>query len=269
MPQDSSPKDADMEWWEKTWKEREDLLRSVFGKTEPPDSVIAFSWDRLDMVIPGACTLVFPPKAQDRDHWLYLSHGLTQPLEPSSTENDVSAYGWEFALLTSQASKWAPETLYELLSYWMESKTRMEVGHRMPMVFYPGRDEQITPMLRDLEPADPYPPLGQMRALLLWPYLLYPGQFSTSTGYFGIMVGTTITQVEWDLAKATSSTHLLLLLCEEGIVQLSDLDRQSVTNRATFQAKWQKIRGLSQDQAEGLLRKATGLQANQQKRSNA
>ena len=259
MLQETQSKDELRDWWEKTWKERDELLRSEFGRTEPREAVIAFSWKRVDLVIPGGCCLVFPPRSQEREHWLYLSHGLTQPLEPDSRESEVSAYGWEFAILSASPSTWAPYVLYELLSYWMETKNRIDVGHRMPMVYYSGQEGEVKPILRDLQSGDSYPPLGQMRAVLVWPYLLYPGRFSTSTGYFGILVATAITQEEWDLAKSTSSTHLLLLLLTEGIGQISDLERQTVTARKTFRRNWQGIRDLSQEQAEALLRERAPL----------
>jgi hypothetical protein len=79
-------------WWEKSFKEREELLRERFGETEPPGYVISFSWDDPDLIIPGACALCFPPQGADRHHWLYLGHWLTQPLEhkiPALPEDDV------------------------------------------------------------------------------------------------------------------------------------------------------------------------------------
>ena len=36
-----------MGFWERTWKEREEEVRRRFGPTDPPDSVVSFSWNDL------------------------------------------------------------------------------------------------------------------------------------------------------------------------------------------------------------------------------
>ena len=56
-----SEEDGHRLWWEKTFKEREDLLRDLIGQTDPPGYVISFSWTDVNLVIPGACALCFPP----------------------------------------------------------------------------------------------------------------------------------------------------------------------------------------------------------------
>ncbi len=40
-------------WWEKSFKEREELLRERFGQTDPPGYVNSFSWDAPELIIPG------------------------------------------------------------------------------------------------------------------------------------------------------------------------------------------------------------------------
>ncbi len=246
-------KDLD-QWWDESWREREELLRRVFGETEPPGTVVAYSWERVDMIIPGACCLSFPPGGSERPHWLYLTLGLSQPLTPTKDDRGPSAYGWEFGFLAREASDWAPEALYEILSYWMETKNRIDVAHRVPMAFYrEGHESRLAPYLRDLEPADQFHPFGEIRALVFWPYLHFPGQFQTSTGHFGILIGTAITADELALAQQSSSAHLLLLLSRAGIGQISDLQRRSVTAASNFQDQWQAIKGLSENEARAIL----------------
>ena len=53
-----SEEDGHRLWWEKTFKEREDLLRDLIGQTDPPGYVISFSWTDVNLVIPGACVCV-------------------------------------------------------------------------------------------------------------------------------------------------------------------------------------------------------------------
>ena len=92
-----------------------------------------------------------------------------------------------------------------------------------------------------------------MRAMLFWPYMRYPGGFDTSTGYFSILLGTSITEEEWDMAKSTSSSHLLLLLFEAGIGQVCDINRRSLIEQTQWRKRWREIQSLSGDQADDLL----------------
>jgi hypothetical protein len=76
-----------MGFWERTWKERSEAVNLAFGETDPMRMVVSFSWrDRIRL--PGACALQFPPIEARRDpmryqrvDWLYLSLGLSQPLD--------------------------------------------------------------------------------------------------------------------------------------------------------------------------------------------
>lgn len=114
-----------MGFWERTWREREEEVRRRFGRTEPPDHVISFSWKEIR--IPGACALVFPPVEeigdprgawQRRADWLYLTLGLTQPLDEEQLEREreagkqYSSYGFELGILTQQRADWPADALY-------------------------------------------------------------------------------------------------------------------------------------------------------------
>src|SRR5215510_14396670 len=87
-----------MGFWERTWKEREDEVRRRFGPTEPPGWVTGYSWP--DIRLPGACGLTFPPVNDISDQrgawhlrhdWLYLSLGLTQPLDREQVTREREA----------------------------------------------------------------------------------------------------------------------------------------------------------------------------------
>ena len=60
---------------------------------------------------------------------------------------------------------------------------------------------------------------GEIRAVLFWPYLFTDGQLVTGTGKFMVFIATGITEDEWQLARQTTTAHLLLLLCRAGIGQ--------------------------------------------------
>src|SRR6266478_36486 len=252
---DESEKEV-RERWDKVWIERESLLRNTFGETSPRGCVVSFSWSEPRLIIPGACALAFPPTKPRRTHWLYVTHGLTQPLNPSgiATPEHPSEYGWEFGVQTGSKVDWATDLLYEILSYWRETENRVDVGHRLPVAFYEERDG-IRPLIRDLQEDDPYPPIGEIRALVFWPYLAPPSFLSTKTGYFGVLIGTTITARERELAKETSSAHLLLLLLKAGIGQVSRPNRACVTQKTSWAKEWESISKLTQEEAEELLTK--------------
>src|SRR5688572_21796548 len=105
-----------MGFWERTWRERSAEIERLFGKTEPPDTVTAFH-HRESFLCPGACALTFPPREESRDpprhrrdDWLYLSLGLSQPLDRKQVDkaraagSASSGYGIEFAFVTREQS---------------------------------------------------------------------------------------------------------------------------------------------------------------------
>ncbi len=251
MKSEFEPMTDDEKWWENSWKEREYLLRKTFGETYPPQSVFSFSWKSPFVMVPGGCGLVFPPATPSRISWLYLSLGLTQPLYKQEIHraNVRSEYGWEFGILTTEYSQWPLKVLFEIMTYLKESKNRIEIGHRIPLLFYKNKDD-FQPHLRNLENADEHQPFGKMRAMVFWPFLPYLDKFQTSTGYFGILIGTVITEEEWSMAKNFSSTHLLLLLFRAGIKQVSDISRSAVTANPIWANEWERIKQYSQDEAE-------------------
>jgi hypothetical protein len=247
------------QWWERTWSEREDELRRAFGESHPPGSaegyVITFSWDDPERIIPGACALVFPPYPGDRpqagerrDDWLYVTHGLAQPAGPEEVAARLQAgeshsgYGWEFGLVVAEPAPWVPNLLYELLTYTREGK-RLGPGHRYRLV-YRAEDGTLQPS-RILTAERDQQPGGATAALIFWPFLLRQSHFVTSTGDFGILIGTLVTGEELELARKTTSSHLLLLLCNAGIAQRSDPLRGTVTHDLRWAREWERVAPLS------------------------
>jgi hypothetical protein len=243
------------DWWEATWRERESLFSKVFGETFPPGKVISFSWDDLNLMIPGGCALVFPPALPRRPEWLTISHGLTQPSEPpeSDTTDVASGYGYEFGFLTRSKATWCPDALRQLMTYLRQSGASIERGHRVPMWFSSNSDSSYVATLGKHPFGSKAQLFGEMRAVLFWPYMHHPAGFSTSTGYFSILLGTTITQSEWEMAKETSTSHLLLILFEAGIGQESDLGRKTVTSDKQWRDRWQQLSKLPQAVVDEML----------------
>lgn len=241
--------DAFENWWSSKWKEREDLFNECFGETDPPKTVNAFYWDDIEICVPGGCALTFPPIAQ-RKEWLTISHGLTQPAGPDDLSNSqgFSGYGYEFGILTESKASWCTTALYQLITYLKQSGNPIDRGHRVPMWFSNEGNELSVHLGK---PSSKDSPTGSVRAMLFWPHMSFSKGFSTSTGHFSVLIGTTITQSEWDIAKMSTSTHLLLLLADAGVHQVSTIHRQPVALD-----RWESIKSLSEVEASSELFKA-------------
>lgn len=249
-----------MGFWERTWQERGEEVRGRFGPTEPPDYVISFSWDTPRL--PGACALVFPPVMNTnnargawhrRDHWLYLTLGLTQPLDQIQVMDErragkqFSSHGFELGILTDEKSDWPTKALYLFLSHITEG-LELHWGDRFAFGFRQEADGSLgvftgLPGELRIEPA------GEIRAMLFWPYLFPDANFVTSTGKAMIYIATGITEDEWQLAKATTTAHVLLLLFRAGVGQRTDPERRSVMTDRRWRDEWQRIVTLGGEQA--------------------
>jgi hypothetical protein len=247
---------SDDDFWERTWNERRDSAEAVLGP--PRDEVLSFRWD--DRVIPGACMLTFPPHrgergAAPRDHWLYLTMGLSQPnsaaevRERRARKDGRSASGYEFAIATRDESPWVGHALYDLVTYFTQRDARVPgIGDRVTFGVYDVAGER-RPLVGGVDQA----PVGEMRALLLWPYRV-KSFLLTSTGKTDLLCATGITGDEWEIAKATSSQHLLLLLEAAHVGQITDLWRASVTLDPDAMRAWNDLRELTAQEADGRLR---------------
>lgn len=232
-------------WWITAWSERERVLRRTFGDTAPSDSVIAFEWDDIELRIPGACALTFPPTAKTDNKWLTVTHGLTQPLEQcNEISNDrVSGYGYEFGVITNNREQWTIAALWSVLTYIRQSTANISRGHRLP-IWFSTEDEIVLG-----KPTASSAPVGEMRAWLFWPHMSFPSGLDCSTGFFSVLVGTLITEPEWTLAKSTTSTHLLLMLFLTGVGQVSICTRPTITGQPGFEKIWREISGLTESEA--------------------
>lgn len=221
--------------WEKAWKEREDFLRAIFGPTNPPNWVTSYYWDDPTRMVPGGCALTFPPLPSQRPHWLYLTHGLTQPLKLEHAKPaEASGHGWEFAILTHEKEEWPLDALYHIMTYCQQGTRKVEMGDFMPFPF----------------PSQGVDTSDSKWGFLYWLYLTSPDRFCTSTGYFWIMTATSITKEERELARTTSPVHLALLLCWANVGQVSDLSRRSVLADSATMELWNRIASLSIEAAQ-------------------
>jgi hypothetical protein len=96
---------------------------------------------------------------------------------------------------------------------------KINEGDRVPMSFYSDAQGRVRPLL-GIGPDPSGAPVGAMRALIFWRYLVLKRLLDTSTGYFRILMATTITEREWSLAKETSFFHLMLLMHRANVGQL-------------------------------------------------
>jgi hypothetical protein len=258
MPADP---DSDSEFWHRTWRERENEVRRAFGETDPPATVVSFSWD--DIRLPGACALAFPPTsssnadAEPRDHWLYLTLGLTQPLDAEQVRREraagkrYSARGVELGILTGTRADWAPGALYLYLSAITEGDM-INWGDRFAFGFHQTADGELSVFTGHPDKAG-VREVGDIRAMVFWKYLSPRGTFVTSTGNALILIGTGITADEWQLCQATTTAHVLLLLCRAGIGQKTDPTRKSLLADPRWAEEWRRIESLTPEQAAGEL----------------
>lgn len=254
-----------MTFWERTWNERGDEIRRAFGDTWPPGIVHAFSWDNIRC--PGACAMTLPPIEQSRDplrhrrdHWLYLTLGLSQPLDEQeflqgrAAGKAFSRFGVEFAFLTESQATWPIDALYYFMTYMTEGEF-IAWGDRFPMQFM-NRDGEV--VVTTGVPSTLASCEGKIRAALFWPYLFPDGELVTSTGRFMVLVATGITESEWQLAKQTTTAHLLLLLCRAGIGQRTIVDRDCLLTQQRWRDEWTAIQRMSPEQCESEINAGIG-----------
>jgi len=247
-----------MDFWQQTWQERQDEVKRWFGQTEPRGVVTAFSWKNR-IALPGACSLCLPPihyphaDEEFRTHWLYLTIGLSQPLNAEEVRNKRAArnrnsrYGFELGVLTNEKSSWPSDALYLLLSHITEG-VALKWGDRFAFGFHKDADG-ATRAFTGFSAELGLEAVGEIRAMLFWRYLFPVRTFVTSTGGAMILIGTGITGDEWELAKATRTEHVQLLLCRSGVGQITDPNRQSVLRDSKWQAEWERISKLTGQQA--------------------
>ncbi len=224
--------------WHQLWEERGRAVGRALGETVPPGQVVPFTWKQF--ILPGACGLTFKPIA-NRAHYMYMTLGLTQP-----SERGADALEWEFAIQTKEYAQWPNQVLFDLLTYWLDQKSKIRRGLLLPLTFFMNAGNELcaglTNRLTHLEFV------GAIRGLYLWDDSEHL-RFTVSSGEFGLMAAVAVTDDEIQMAQGTTPPHLLLLLKRMQIGQLSDPSRMSVMTMSGADTEWERIRAMSHDQA--------------------
>ena len=124
-------------WYEDSMQSREDALIERFGPFSPAGRVFKPQDASWDIKLPGFAFLRFPP-TDTRSFWLYVTHGLAQPLnaedfkEGKAGRLSDSGFGVEFALATSVEKAWPFRMLEALSSYAVSSRKPVLPYHRIP-----------------------------------------------------------------------------------------------------------------------------------------
>jgi hypothetical protein len=241
-----------MNFWERTWEERGDVLKLAYGDTSPPETVVSFSWrDRIRC--PGACALPLPPieASRDpirhrRDDWLYLTMGLSQPLDRKQVKAEreagksYSSYGFELGFIVPDQCDWPADALYGFVTHITDG-VEIKWGDRFAFGFTEQADGSLAGFTGHPEQLG-VTPFGSIRAVFFWRYLFPDWDFVTSTGKFMILIATGITEREWQVAKETTTAHLLLLLCRSGVGQRTLVNRKCLFDSPRWQDEWDKIK---------------------------
>lgn len=158
-----------------------------------------------------------------------------------------SAYGFELGFLTDQKCHWPTQALYLFASHVTDG-LQLKWGDRFAFGFTKNLTGNIEPFT-GIPTSLGITPEGSIRAVLFWPYLRKDSSFVTSTGKVMVYIATGITEDEWELAKATTTAHVLLLLCCAGVGQRTPFERNSVLDNARWLEEWKRIESLDGEQA--------------------
>lgn len=228
-------------WFKRTWEERHTELVRIFGPLKAPDLpegwVYRFEWEELGLG--GACAMCFPPSGE-RGHWLYVTHGLTQPENADEVKakqaagDPRSGYGLELALALPESASWAPPLLMQMMAHVTQGNV-IEAGTRLAVA---GKQGEKGP--------EPWYEAGRGVPnisfwALYWPLLDGPKEYQTATGTFRILALTLVTPEEFVLARKTSTAHMLLLLLRAGMGQVSRPGRPTLTRDPKWAELWNSI----------------------------
>ncbi len=209
---------------------RERALRSIFGVTDPPNTVFAPTDPELLLNWAGGCILRFPPQA-DRPAWHYVTHGLAQPDdpdEPHPTDDPASGFGIELIISTPSCAEWAPDLLLHLVRYLLFQPTARLIfpGDRFPC-FGPLVPNTETPLRNLLAVRSPR----------------YPNELLLPAGACTLvhLVGATDDEIEracaWG-AGSGGSEILERVFNTLGVGTLTDPSRTSVVAHPQFSQAW-------------------------------
>jgi hypothetical protein len=162
----------------------------------------------------------------------------------------------EMAFVAPERADWPVQALYYFMTYMTEGEY-IKWGDRFPLVFERRSNGELGVCTGNIEGRG-ITAVGAIRAVLFWPFLFSDRQFFTSTGKFMVMVATGITEREWDLAKKTTTVHLLLLLCRAGIGQRTLPERACLLRKPRWQEEWAAIEKMSPQQCEAEIEAGIG-----------
>lgn len=228
--------------WEATWRQRMESVKAAFGPTEPPDQVRSFDIADPRIIVPGACAVTFAQPAA-HDARLTISLGLSQPLDAESEGNP-----WEFGIYAPKDETWPAELLYDLVVGHASHPGWLAEGHCLPLTFFRNQNGELDcgSFHADAEPL--IFPVGHLRSLYLWRDLSQRTSIRTEQGEFFVMVATGITEDEERAGDTTSPAHVLLVLREMQIGQVTDPHRRSIFELPGSREAWQRIRLLTHDE---------------------
>jgi hypothetical protein len=257
-----------MNFWERTWVEHGDVLKRAYGYTSPPETVISFSWPDRPRC-PGACALALPPVESSRDplrhrrdDWLYLTMGLSQPLDRKQVKAEredgrsYSAYGIELGFVVPNQCDWPADALHGFMTHITDG-VDIKWGDRFAFGFTELPDGRLGGFTGNPEQVG-VPAVGNIRAVLFWRYLFPDWEFVTSTGKFMVLIATGITDHEWQAAKETTTVHLQLLLCLSGIGQRTIVERRCLFASSRWQEEWDRIKGWAPEECDRVLEAGVG-----------
>jgi hypothetical protein len=234
----------DHDWWDSTWHKRAEAFRKAFGQEVPAGQVQSFQFKDPVHTVPGACVLQFGTPWPQLS--LYATMGLTQPVTHAAPKS-----GWEFALYAAPGGDWVGEVLFDLTTGWAEDRDWLREGHQLPLTFFRNAEGDLDAGVVEAQP--PLDPVGLIRGLYLWRDITQPRKIKGPTGEFFLMAACGVTRSEMDLADETTPPHLLLLLRELGIGQVTDPARTSATEHKEFHRVWKVIRKLPHDKVVEML----------------
>lgn len=214
-------------WFENVWAEREErVYRSLFGDLgEGVYTASAATYQRYgqEPANPGwlhhgvfAC----PPHG-DRQHWLYVTSGLSNPWNldaPGVDPSGFSGLGFELCLAVPEPAEWAAQLLHNLMAY----ELLVAVGR------YPGAElfeyGNRIPLRGSITPA--------LDSLIRWLLVETPRQFTPSfqlpSGRVDLFMLVGATEAEVEFARQASQDALVALLGEQGAAPVTDPTRASI-----------------------------------------
>ena len=170
---------------------------------------------------PGSFSgMVSSPNPQ-RDSWLYVTSGLSNPWNLDAPGRDPSGFsglGFELVVESSEPADWAVPLLHNLMAYELlvavgtyADAELFEYGNRIPL------QASITPQFDSL-----------IRWLLVEPPRHYPSSFELPAGRVDLFHLVGATEAEVELARSSDQDRLVALLQQGGVYPRTDARRPSL-----------------------------------------